>query len=87
MQENAISLVQISPNENLIAYATSKNVICIIELTESTNGKLIMRADELSEFEITTLCWSDDNAKPILFIGDSNGSVSFFKISFLVCWN
>lgn len=80
-----MTFVAISSAENFIAFATNKSIICVLELNEYSNGKMVMRADDLSDSEITALCWSDDFSKPTLYIGDSDGRVSLLKLSFLVC--
>lgn len=84
LQENAVTIVAISSSENFVAFSTVKSVICIVELNENSNGKLVTRTDDLCDSEVTALCWINDNTKSTLFIGDSSGRVSFLKLSFLV---
>lgn len=76
--------IAISSSENFVAFSTNKGIVCIVELNENSNGKLITRTQDLSNYEITALCWIEDNAKLILLIGDNSGRVSSLKLSFLV---
>ncbi|XP_065215075.1 uncharacterized protein pink [Planococcus citri] len=82
-KESAVTHVSISSSENFIAFSTNKGILCILELNEINCGKLVIRSDDLSDSEISTLCWTDDNNKPTLYVGDSTGRVSFLKLSFL----
>lgn len=83
-----MSHVLISPDEKIIALATTRGIVCVVTLKPTI--KLIATSNEHAYEKIMCLCWNDNSSE--IYIGDGTGKVSaivlsVFTVSFLFIYN
>lgn len=79
----------ISPDEKLIAFASVKGTVCVLQRAETSTGtRCLNRSVEHDGAAVTALCWVQHSDQ--VFVGDSQGrlsviNVSLFMVSFFTC--
>ncbi|CAH1786728.1 unnamed protein product [Owenia fusiformis] len=80
-KDRSINCVEFGPDDNLLAYTTSKGIVQVLELNIEKRSKpeRIRVSHEHKETIVTSLCWNHTGNK--LFCGDQNGKVTVAYIS------
>ncbi|XP_014605243.1 PREDICTED: Hermansky-Pudlak syndrome 5 protein homolog [Polistes canadensis] len=77
LSEGIVSLVSISPDEKIIALATTRGIVCLVTLKPTI--KLVATSNEHAYEKITCLCWNDNSSE--IYVGDGTGKVSVIILS------
>ncbi|XP_043684541.1 Hermansky-Pudlak syndrome 5 protein homolog isoform X1 [Vespula pensylvanica] len=77
LSEGIVSHVLISPDEKIIALATTRGIVCVVTLKPTI--KLIATSNEHAYEKIMCLCWNDNSSE--IYIGDGTGKVSAIVLS------
>ncbi|XP_054291048.1 BLOC-2 complex member HPS5 [Macrosteles quadrilineatus] len=85
-KEGAVSRVSISPDEKLIAFASVRGTVCVLQRAEiSTGARCLNRSTEHSGADVTALCWVEHSDQ--VFAGDSQGRLSVINVSLFMSKN
>lgn len=86
LQEGGVNKVAISPDEKLIAFASVRGVVCVLQRAETSTGtRCLNRSVEHSGSTVTAICWVDHSDQ--VFIGDSQGRLSVINVSLFMVSN
>lgn len=70
----------ISPDEKLIAFASVKGTVCVLQRAETSTGtRCLNRSVEHDGAAVTALCWVQHSDQ--VFVGDSQGRLSVINVS------
>lgn len=78
-KEGSVIQVSISPDEKLIAFATVKGGVCILERSTSHGAKQVITTLDHQNAQITSLQWNEQNNE--LYVGDDTGKISVITVS------
>ncbi|XP_046665581.1 uncharacterized protein LOC124357648 [Homalodisca vitripennis] len=85
-KEGAVNRVAISPDEKLIAFASVRGIVCVLQRAEtSTSTRCLNRSVEHSGTTVTAICWVDHSDQ--VFVGDNQGRLSVIKVSLFMSKN
>jgi WD40 repeat protein len=75
-----VSRVAISPDEKLIAFASVRGTVCVLQRAETgTGARCLNRSTEHGGADVTALCWVEHSDQ--VFAGDSQGRLSVINVS------
>ncbi|KAF4531650.1 hypothetical protein B566_EDAN006581 [Ephemera danica] len=83
-KDGVLSRVEVSPNEKLVAYATSRGLVVLVELhsgqqqQQQQQSRRLQVSQEHVDAEVTALQWGSSSE---LYVGDSLGRVSLCTVS------